>query len=296
MTKKPSTKDVVIPCKRGKEITALIDTYAEELKQAGPTIGSHGLSSSEFDAAGVFRAAVEKLRGRQSASMGPKKAFLAEVLDHMKAAGTIVDWEFTGAGERHDYQVILNDGRTSIFEAKGCLDGNNSTIYQRPPGADEFVLWSLCQNAGSDPGHNAWSGIHTRIGANMMVQKEQVDGLIIWDMLCGTFARECPKLVKNPSRVVKLASGREVPPPCIYLFPRSIPDPRNNPNPKPRSLPEVGLLKALFDTFGCTEDELVSVEIDARMDGVNVQRQTSLIKGGEVVGQSRWTTLKRAVR
>ena len=275
---------------------SLVETYAKELEAAAPMIGSHGLDAENFEACGLFKAAVERIRGRQSASMGAKKVFLTEVLDYMKRHGAISDWSFTGAGDRHDYQVILNDERVSIFEAKGCLDGNNTTFYQRPHDADEFVLWSLCQNAGSDPRHNAWSGIHTRLGAKIMVENEQVDGLVIWDMLCGTAARKCPKIESDMSRVIELDSGRKVPPPCIYLFPRTVPNPRNNPNPKTRTLKEVGLLNALHKTFGGKEEEITSVSIEARMNNENRQRRTNLIKEGMIIGRSKWTTLKRADR
>src|SRR5580658_3838329 len=83
---------------------------------------------------------------------------------------------------------------------KGCLDGNNTTIYERPPHAQEFIIWSLCSNRGADPRHNAWSGIHTRLSADIIERAQQVDGVIIWDWVCGTIGRPCPKLRADPTR------------------------------------------------------------------------------------------------
>lgn len=294
--KLPSPKVVVIPCELKDDVRTRIETYAGELKAVAPTLGSHGLDEKSFYESGLFDAAIERLRGQRAASMSVKRNFLREVLDYMKAGGFIKEWAYTGTGERHDYQVILNDDKVSIFEAKGCLDGNNTTIFQRPANADEFLLWSLCQNPGSDPKHNAWSGIHTRLGGKILAEKELVDGLIIWDMLCGTAGRPCPKLDADSSRVKTLASGRNVPPPCLYLFPRTIPDPRNNPAPRAWGLRDVGLLKALYDAFGCRDEDVTSVYIEARMEGANVQRRTILVKEDSTIAQSDWTTLKRATR
>ena len=166
-----SLKKAVIPCRRLPEVRKRIKEYADALVAGAHEIGGHGLSEEEFWNAGLFRSAVETLRGRQAASTKDKRRFLAEVLDHMEAESHVDSWAFTGAAERHDYQIGLEDGRAVVFEAKGCLDGNNTNIFQRPPNADEFFIWSLCQNPGADPGHNAWSGIHTRLSARLIAER-----------------------------------------------------------------------------------------------------------------------------
>jgi len=291
-----SLKQIVIPCRRLDLDKRHIEEYADALMAAAHKIGDHGLTKTEFWKTGLFRSAIETLRGRQAASMRKKKDFLAEVLDHMKSLGCVRSWAFTGAGERHDYEIDLGKGRTVVFEAKGCLDGNNTNIFQRPPNADEFFIWSLCQNPGADPGHNAWSGIHTRLGATLVAEKQRIDGLVIWDMVCGTEGRPCPKLAAEPDRGVRLASGKVVPPPCIYMFPRRIPDPRNNPDPPVWRIEDVKFLKALGEVFGVREDEVTQVSILARMHGADVQRRTVLLRSGVVVGESGWTTVARAVR
>ena len=36
------------------------------------------------------------------------------------------------------------------------MDENNTNIFERPPHAHEFIIWSVCTNPGADPQHNAW--------------------------------------------------------------------------------------------------------------------------------------------
>jgi len=294
--RKPSPKMSVIPCKLLPEVNKSIEDYAADLKRDGWKIGSHGLSKKEFENSGLFHGAIEKLRGTQAASMAEKRDFAATILDFMKSKGKIANWSFTGAGERHDYQVEMPSGRLVVFEAKGCLDGNNTNIFQRPPNADEFFIWSMCQNPGANPGHNAWSGIHTRLGAKIIAEKEKVDGLVIWDRICGTPGRPCPKLKAQPKRGTKLDNGRVVPPPCVYLFPRTVPDPRNNPEPKIWQLKEITFLKALWECFKGDEDDVIEIHLHAKMEGASVVRQTILKRGGVVLTESGWTKIKRASR
>jgi hypothetical protein len=285
-------KKPYVLCELLPETRARIDNYIEALKAAAPTIGAHGLDSEEFWSSGIFRGAIESIRGTQAASMDQKRKFMLAVLDFMKAKGTIKDWSYTGDGDRHDYQIRLNNGRLSIVEAKGCLDGNNTNIFVRPPQADEFLIWSLCQNPASDPRHNVWSGLHTRLGAEMIVTSQKIDGVIVWDMVCGSLGRPCPKLKADPMRATE-AAGHTLPPPCLYLFPRSIPDARNNPKPAVNTLTEVGLLDAFYKTFKCQPSDVVEVVIEARMKDADFQRRTILSREGKEFAASEFTTIKR---
>lgn len=291
---KSSKVKPVIPCSRTPEAMARVEAYAEELLIAAPGIGSHGLLPEEFEAAGLLQSAIERLRGRRAATMDVKKAFILRVLERLQEVGRIESSAFTGSGNRHDYTARLPGGRTAIIEAKGCLDGNNTTIYQRPANADEFLIWSLCQNPGADPRHNVWSGIHTRLGAKIVAERERIEALIVWDMLCGSAARPCPKLIAgNRGRVLH---GKTLPPPCIYLFPRTVPDPRDNPEPPVWQLSELPFLLALAEEFDCPPQETVEVHIQARSKGTDVERQTTLVRAGITLHQSNWTKLRRASR
>jgi len=274
-------------------VQAAITAYADDLKRSAADIGQHGLSKKDFWDSGIFHGAIEKLRGKQAASTEAKRAFVEEVLNHLQQTGGIQGWTFTGGGERHDYAVEMPGGRCVVVEAKGCLDGNNTNIYVRPQNADEFIIWSLCQNPGADPAHNAWSGIHTRLGAEVIHRADRVDGLVVWDMLCGTAGRPCPKLRASPDRATTLGR-RTVPPPCIYLFPRTRPEPRNNPSPAPWRLEDVKFLEALHSAFAGDAADVALVRLLTRRKGASLQRKTTLTRSGETLCESVWTTLRRA--
>lgn len=188
----------VIPCSQNENLRKLIEEYSEALKTEAHKLGNHGLDERAFYQSGLFRGAIQRIHGQVSATMGPKREFAAHVLNHMQDRGFVKNWESAGGENRHDYTVWLPNGRVSVIELKGCLDGNNTIIYERPPHAQEFVIWSLCTNEGGNPRLNAWSGIHTRIGADIIAREQRVDGVIIWDMICGTVGRQCPKLVNAP--------------------------------------------------------------------------------------------------
>lgn len=283
----------IIPCEQREDWAEQVQAYAEALRRSAPMIGNHGMSPREFEESGLFSSAIERLRGQRAASTSEKYAFIELTLDVLKKSGQIAGYHYVGGGERHDFEVSFGDGRVCCIEAKGCLDGNNTNIFQRPAHADEFVIWSLCQNPGSDPRHNAWSGIHTRLSAEIMSRRERVDGLIIWDMLCGTLARPCPKLVAAPSELTSLG-GKSAPPPCIYLFPRTIPDARNNPTPRPWSLSDIRFLSVLAKAFHTPGSDVKEVSIEARMNGADIQRRTISRANGQVLHESRWTTINRA--
>jgi hypothetical protein len=274
------------------ETKSRIESYARALRQAAPQIGDHGLSEEEFWSSGLFQSAIEKLRGERAATTAEKRRFIEWALDRLKDSGRISGYKFTGTKDRHDYLVVFADGKQSVFEAKGCLDGNNTNIFQRPANADEFLLWSLCQNLGADPRHNLWSGVHTRLGGTIIAEKTVINALIVWDMLCGA-GRRCPKL--NEGRGKRI-DGRLIPPPCIYLFPRTVPEPRNNPAPPTWTIEEVDLAAALLAEFGGDGRDVTEVRIEVRMNGASVERKTTLVRDGAVVKESDWTELKRALR
>lgn len=148
----------VIPCSQNPELRQTIVDFAEILKREAHKLGNHGLSETDFYQGGVFRGAIERLRGQFSATMHEKRSFVRAILDHMKDRGFVADWSSSGENNRHDYQVTLISGRIACIELKGCLDGNNTNIFERPSHANEFVIWSVCSNAAADPRHNVWSG------------------------------------------------------------------------------------------------------------------------------------------
>lgn len=286
----------IVLCELHPERRRRIEDLATALERVAPKLASPGMTEGEFWESGIFHAAVEKLRGVRVATIAEKRSFVESVLNHLKARGHIVEWGFRGSRERHDYELSMPNGRTSVIEAKGCLDGNNTTIFERPANADEFVIWSLCQNPGADPGRNAWSGIHVRLGPEIVSRRQIVNGVVIWDMLCGTLKRPCPKLQGDWSRGTDIGAGHPVPPPCIYLLPRSVPDPRNNERPPCTELRDSPLLNALAAAFGTNASDIVSVSIEARASGRDVQRRTVLVRDGVKIRSSAWQSIRRAKR
>ena len=283
----------VIPCQQNKELQKLIRDYVEVLKTDAYKLGSHGLSKEEFYNSGLFRGAIERARGQFSATMGSKREFCRHVLDYMQDKGFIANWESAGESNRHDYVVHLKTGRVAVIELKGCLDGNNTNIFERPPHAQEFVIWSVCTNPGADPRLNAWSGIHTRLSAEIISGSQRVDGVMIWDMVCGTIGRPCPKIASAPERLTAV-SHYMLPPPCIYVLPGTIPSPRNNPHPVAQSLDEVHLLKAFHECFGGMDEEVNYVDFEVEHQGVETLRTTRIRRAGTIARESEPTPIRRA--
>jgi hypothetical protein len=284
----------VLPCEKDAKLEVKIREFAETLKTQSHQIGEHGLTEQEFYNSGIFRGAIERIRGQFSATMREKREFVQHVLNHMQDKKFIGEWNVSGGENRHDYSVTLLSGRTAVIELKGCLDGNNTNIFERPPHANEFIIWSVCTNPGADPRRNAWSGIHTRLSSDIISRSQQVDGIIIWDMVCGTVGRPCPKLKdSNNSRVTELAHYR-LPPPCIYLLPATIPSPRNNPSPPPQKLQDVEILQAFANCFQVADNELNTVTFTVAHDGAETVRSTTVTRDGTVQQKSGLTAIRRS--
>ena len=282
----------VIPCERNDDLRRLILEYSEVLKTEAHKLGTHGLSEKEFYNSGLFRGAVERIRGQFSATMSEKREFVRAVLNFMEDQGFIDGGESAGEANRHDYSVTLPDGRTAVIELKGCMDGNNTIIFERPPHAQEFIIWSVCTNPGADPRHNAWSGIHTRLSADIIEREQQVDGVIIWDMVCGTAGRPCPKIQADPDRITPVGHY-ELPPPCIYVMPATIASPRNNPKPLAQPLERVHLLKAFHDCFGGRPEEVNYVDFEVEYRGTDTVRRTRIRRGGSIARESDLIAIQR---
>lgn len=282
----------VIPCQRNKELDKQVKTFAETLKESAHTLGDHGLSETDFYQGGVFRGAIERIRGQFAATMAVKRQFVARVLDHMQDHEHIADWDSAGGKNRFDYTVTMPSGKTVVIELKGGLDGNNTLIFERPTHANEFYIWSVSSNAAGDPRRNVWSGIHTRLSAEIVENQKQVDGLIVWDWICGTIGRRCPKLDDNQFRVTAVAQYR-VTPPCIYLFPSTVPSARNSAAPEPHSLERMEFLAALHKCFKGQDEEIHKVRIKAAYQGNELTRTTSIERNGVEIIKSEATPIRR---
>lgn len=283
----------VIPCEQDPRIRAAIDRFAEVLKVQAHTLGDHGLNEADFYQSPIFRGAIEKLRGEYSATMRGKREFVQHVLNHMEDGGHIAGWDRSQGKARNDYYVRLQSGRLAVIDLKGCLDGENTNKFERPGDADEFITWSLCTNTGADPRRNAWSGIHTRLSAEMISRDKRVDGVVIWDMICGTFGRPCPKLAGLGADLRRTAVGPFVtPPPCIYVFPSAVPS-RSVPAATAQTLEEVELLTAFQTAFAGRAEEVNFVDFDLAEHGGELFRRTVIRRGGVVQHASEMTAIQR---
>lgn len=281
------------PCVQNKELRQKIIEFSEILKTESHLLSGHGLSEEEFYNSGLFRGAIERIRGQFSATMSEKREFVNHVLNYLQDQGYIESWESAGESNRHDYSIQLNSGKIAIIELKGCLDGNNTNIFERPAHAEEFIIWSVCTNPGASPPHNAWSGIHTRLSAEIIHREQQVDGVVIWDMVCGTIGRPCPKILNSGSQLIEIGPYR-LPPPCIYLFPATIPSPRNNPHPDAQELNNVEILDAFHRCFGGNNEDVNYVDFAVAHSGADVVRKTRIVRNEEIVRESKMTPIRRS--
>jgi hypothetical protein len=158
--------------------------------------------------------------------------------------------------------------------------------------AQEFVIWSVCTNPGADPRLNAWSGIHTRLSAEIVSRQQRVDGVMIWDMVCGTVGRPCPKLSGVQDRLTAVAHYM-LPPPCIYVLPATIASPRNNPHPVAQALNDVQLLRAFHECFRGRDEEVNYVDFELQHQGAETVRKTTIRRDGAIVRESRFTPIQR---
>lgn len=282
----------VIPCDQDSRLRAEIDRFAEALKTQAHALGDHGLTETDFYNSPILRGAIEKLRGEFSATMRGKREFVQHVLNHMQDGGFIGEWDRAKAGARNDYYIQLNSGRTAVIDLKGCLDGANTNIFERPPEADEFITWSLCTNSGADPRRNAWSGIHTRLSAEMISRNQRVDGVVIWDWICGTMGRPCPKLALLGAPRTTTLGPFTTPPPCVYVLPGQIPS-LEHPLASAQGLEDVELLSAFHRAFSGSDDEVHYVDFELAEQGDGLFRRTTVRRAGVQQHASEMTAIRR---
>lgn len=290
-TKKRSEKPVdIVACSKSAQQDAAIQSYAEALKKIAPSVGTHGLEEKAFWQSGLFRSAVEKLRGTMAASTEEKYTFLKTILGELKDRQRIQTWRYVGGEGRHDFEVQLMNGRMTVIEAKGCLDGNNTSIFERPSFADEFLIWSYCQNPGADQVKNVWSGLHTRIGPGLVAQGIAVDAVVVVDSVCGSAGRPCPKLIADRERKNSF-KGIEFPPPCLYVFP----DIANGLNAF-RDWRDVKFISILMEEFKCSSDDVVLVKFDVRRKDNVTERKTILSRNSFIFKETEFQKIGRIVK
>ena len=305
-------EDDTLPCRSGFPASSIdaAKRILTDLPQTSPGLLEQAdIAPDEWSP--LLRAAVESIRGTSSATTIDKRRFIGAVLKHCQQRSLIDSWSFIGSGGRQDYRVTLPDGTSVAVEAKGCPDGNNTTIWDRPQWADEFVVWSLCpESLAHNPGHGVWSGVSIRLLPKIAAEKTVVNAFIFWDARCGTRLRNCPKdygvsgsLRAEATEIESQASKPGwVPPPCIYLFPRSAPTVPHNLKPAVHTIASSKFAHMLLEAFNVPENEMPSyvhaAEVEAKGTARGTEIKISAISrcwpdGDERVHTSKWKRVKR---
>jgi hypothetical protein len=86
-----------IPCQQNEELQAKIREYSEILKTHAHRLGDHGLDELEFYNSGLFRVAIERIRGQFSATMRDKREFVQGILNFLQDGKFIGEWNVSGA-------------------------------------------------------------------------------------------------------------------------------------------------------------------------------------------------------
>ena len=261
----PVTKEDILPCRHNLDHLQLerLKNLLATLHERYPEILiENGIEPPLFDV--LFRASIESIRGTFSAKQSEKRRFLESILYWMQSKGELVEWAYIGGEGRQDYRIQMDDDYLVCLEDKGCPDGNNMTIWERPEWADEFIVWSQCPGSlAHDPALGVWSGIATRLFPKMLNDGQLVDAFIFYDEKCGSNYRICPKKygVEGNLRISCTdVPGQDdrvwLPPPCVYLFPSELPNVKNPSTPEIHSLTTCRFSKGLIRSLGVPDDEL----------------------------------------
>src|SRR5215472_5992485 len=106
----------------------------------------------------------------------------------------------------------------------------------------------------------------------MIVRGQRVDGVIIWDWLCGCAGRPCPNLGGDQAIRRTAIGPHSPPPPCIYVFPGDIPS-AEAPLATAQPLASVELLAAFHAAFEGREEEHF-VDLELAQNGSSRRRRT----------------------
>ncbi|OBI11835.1 hypothetical protein [Mycobacterium sp. E2497] len=305
--------DDTLPCRHTsvdpEQLAATKKILTHLHETSGDLLSAAGIDSAQWPP--LLRAAIESMRGTSAATETDKRRFVVAVLDFCRERGVVSEWRFIGTGRRQDYQVVLSDGTQVAIEAKGCPDGNNTTIWDRPTWADEFIVWSLCpESLQHNPGRGAWSGVATRLSPKIAAERKLVDAFIFWDGRCGTPERPCPKQYGVTGELRAKATDYEgpagypdwVPPPCIFLFPRSVPTVPHNLSPPAQTIESAKFADALLTAFNVPDWEKAGyvhqVQINAKGSREGTEILISAVSrcwpdGDDRVVKSDWKVVGR---
>lgn len=207
----------IAPCRHpGAPPDAVVDRVSDviaTLASDAKFLASRGLTIQEYQHA--LPAAIEKLRGSQSASNADRRSFLVAFFNEMMAREKISGFEMPHYGDDTVYRLAVPGVGSVAIIQKGCPDGQHSSVnWSRPDWAAETYLWWLCSSMNYEPGVHIWKGVNRLRQRFFSDAPDSIDGIIFHNDLCGSPNRPCPK--SNNAIVIE---GRAVPPPCLYVMP-----------------------------------------------------------------------------
>lgn len=212
----------ITPCRHlGAPPEAIVDSVSrviEALARDPAYLAAKGLSCEEYTHA--LPAAIEKMRGSQSASNADRRLFLVSFFSKMQDLGLITGFEMPRYGDDTVYRLAVPGVGSVAIIQKGCPDGKHSSVnWSRPDWAAEAYLWWLCSSMAYQPGLHVWKGVNRLRQRFFSSAPDAVDGVIFHNELCGTPSRPCPK----SGNAIEI-EGRSVPPPCLYVMPERADD------------------------------------------------------------------------
>src|SRR2546426_5466982 len=190
----------ILPCSHDPAALAQINPAIDLLRNLDnrhpDVLRAAGVTPEDYHPKRIFRSAVETIRGSFIASsLKQRHQMVADVLSHLVEQGKIAGFEPTRKATRHDFTIILTEQPrvAAALDVKGG-EGNSITITERPPGAQEFVMW--CHLDGSiinQPSQGVRSIVVNRLANDLMRRGKVVDAIFFKDQLCGSPLRRCPK-------------------------------------------------------------------------------------------------------
>ncbi|WP_281662840.1 hypothetical protein [Paraburkholderia fungorum] len=215
-------------------------------------LGSNGLSVAEYTSA--LPAAIERMRGSSSAQNADRRQFLINMFNSMLDRSLIQNFAEPDYGSDTVYRLSIKDVGDIAIIQKGCPDGaHSSTTWSVPEWAVESYLWWLCPSMAHEPGAHIAKGVGRlkqkfMRSLNESASERFVDGVIFHNEMCGTSNRLCPKKDRSVS-----IGGLDVPPPCLYAFPKADADAKEWNWAASR---ELAFPRTLFALFGISQAEL----------------------------------------
>ncbi len=238
----------ILPCSHDQaalqQINPAIDLLRNLDHRHPEVLQSAGVTPEDYHPKRIFRSAVETIRGSFIASsLTQRQQMVAEVLSRLVEGRKIAGFEATRKATRHDFTIILTERPrvAAALDVKGG-EGNSITITERPPWAQEFVMW--CHLDGSiinQPSQGVHSIVVNRLANDLMRRGKVVDAIFFKDQLCGCPLRRCPKY-KEEMRNNEIS-------PDIFLMPRERPTPQQ-PRPRTHSAESLYLPGMVLDIFG----------------------------------------------